>query len=208
MMSRCSTFSLKKDNDSKGTPAVCAANAASVEAKGLTRGSREECLVAHYSRQHTGSSAASSSQHTGSSAASWLGAEAVVVGAKRGAQGLDREQEQPVAGFWSKDTLLLEIRRMYEIYEPETLEIWSWIVKEYEENDGFESWLEELRSKFCHRQFECYDDPAWESAADAVHIHVNTKKIKRFRGLRSDGTSGPNAHHPRRGLGYPSGVRT
>jgi hypothetical protein len=159
-------FSRLKDmipNDVATNASAANAVTAAVVAKGLTRGSPQECL---------GTRAASSDEV--------VAAEDVAV-------------EIVAAEDFDPAMVLLEIRKMYAIYEPEGLEIWPFLVKEYLAIDGLESWLTDLRSRHLNREFAFYDDPEWQSATDAVSIHVQTNQNKRFRGTRLDGSSGARA---------------
>jgi hypothetical protein len=146
-------------------------NTSPVVAKGLTRGSRQECL---------GTSAASS---VDVAVAEVVDVEVVA------AEDVDVEvvAVEDVGPY----NVLLEIWKIYEIYEPASLDFWEFLVKEHA--GGLEPWLAELRSRHVNREFACYGDPEWRTATDAVSSHVQTNRNQRFRGTRVDGSSGPNA---------------
>jgi hypothetical protein len=144
-----------------------------VVAKGLTRGSPQECL---------GSRAASSDEVVAAE-----GVAAELVAAELAVAGDDFEPAM----------VLIEIRKMYAIYEPHGLEIWPFLVNEYLANDGVVSWLSELRSRYLSREFAFYDDPEWKWATSAVSTHFQTNQNQTNRGIRADGSSGPEAKRPR-----------
>jgi hypothetical protein len=107
-------------------------NTAAVVAKGLTRGSPQECL---------GTRGVSSEEVA---AADVVAAEIAIAG----------DDFDPAM-------LLIEIRKMYAIYEPDALEIWPTLVNEYLANGGYASWLAELRSRHLSREFAFYGDLEW-----------------------------------------------
>jgi hypothetical protein len=150
-----------------------APNPAAVVAKGLTCGSPRECL---------GSRGASSDE---------------VAAAEVDAAELVAAELADTGEDYDPAMLLIEIRKMYAIYEPHGLDIWPFLVKEYLKNEGVVSWLVELRSQFLSRDFAFYDEPEWKCATRAVSTHFQTNQNQTNRGRRADGSSGPEAKRPR-----------
>jgi hypothetical protein len=93
--------------------------------------------------------------------------------------------------------LLIEIRKMYSIYEPSKLKNWPYLVQQCSANLGLVTWLVDLRSRHLSREFAFYDDPEWKAATSAVSTHVQTNQNQTNRGLRADGSSGPEAKRAR-----------